>query len=279
MRLPKPANQTTNRRPAVSRRHRKTAQGRSQDSAAPQRARNRTVCYVGDVSVNFPLSRKHLGLARQVMPGFGFIGMAPDFAMSLEVGATLDRLELAIEAPEPEFLSLAEITLHDAAGHKLNLKDLGAEIFFSTAYGDNTTEAMADRLLSGESIHSDKEPRPELRIALKQAVAISRISLSCTPEATPRRCRYLVLKGFLDGSEVYDYRNGSDEALLTAFAALCDRLGVGEVPEASQLTVPEQLEAIRTALLASLERGAGRWNLRQLTEFVPTQDPPLIFQT
>lgn len=216
-----------------------------------------------------PELRPYLDVVDDVLPGFGFFGAVEESQLSLEIDALVDRLELAIAAPQPEFLNIQVVRFFGRDGSELQRAELCRDATLSSIYGEGNPQTVMDRFLAGGLLHSQKEARPTLRIRLNEPIQVSRVAIGNRADIYGQRSRYIEAAAFFGDEKVFEYRNDDASRRLAALSSVLGDLGLREAVT-QHAVPPDALPAmVRGALLARIEAGCCGLSIRTLVQFLP----------
>lgn len=210
-----------------------------------------------------------LALAEELLPGAGFFGGTEDFALSLDINETVDRVEIAVASGLPGYLNLRTLLFYDRDGVPLDRAALLRSAVLSTIQGAASPEEIFRRVLAGGTICSERQVFPTLTIEFQAPAGIGRIVIFNRGDLSCHRSKYLTCTAFHLDEAVYHYVNLSAESLLfevRALLALCDLLPERLVSHESQGNI---VKVVHAALQERIEREHLDWTPRRLAALMP----------
>lgn len=203
---------------------------------------------------NDTLSHEQQLLVDTLLPGLGYFGATPDSALRVTLSTLVDQVELAIEAPAPEILNLQTIRFFDGDGKEIDRTKLIKNAVLSSLYANDTPEIVFRKFVSGQTIHSQTETRPTLRIVFNRPTWISRIEINNRADQFNRRGRWLKLSAYLGEDEVVNFSNITAAKALEDLGTLCKVAGFdGPLPE-HEAAIPDFCASIKDAIVGKIEK-------------------------
>jgi len=214
----------------------------------------------------------YLGIIDELLPGLGFFGAPPQLQLSLQIDAVVDRVEVAIAGPRPEFLNIQGVSFFGQNGTELPRPEICRSASLSTIYGEAAPQAVMQRLLAGGLLHTQQEERPSLQVQLNEAVYLARLAVANRADAYGRRSRYIEVSAFLGDEKVFQYRNDDERRRIGELSLLLDSLGLSETVRQDRIAPDALPSAVHTALLAQIEAGRCELGVRGLIQLLPVHD-------
>lgn len=217
-----------------------------------------------------------LALADKVIPGYGFFGRHDPFALKVEVGCLVDRIDVFIDAGSPEILNISQIDFHAPDGTVYTRKDIIDSTTMSSIFHDTPQAESFERFLAGDPIHSKRERRPTLTIRLRKETQIGWLVVRNRNDKWARRSRYIVVRAENNGVPKVAYENCSAAGKVASLTDLLGKLGC--VPNLGTMDdVTAEAEGIRGLLLSKLERKQKAFSVADLCQTLPlfSENPPV----
>lgn len=206
-------------------------------------------------------------LAETLLPGAGFFSGRAPLALNLDVNAKIDRLSIAIDAGQPEFLNIGAIRFMDMAGQEIDRTGIVRSAVLSSIYGETTPDIVHKRVLDGVMVHSRQELKPTLTIDLNEPIDVSRITIFNRNDFFGCRSRFLTLTATCAGDLAYSYVNFSSARQVEELQSLLAACGDPPLPEADALGT--FVDEIRDRLRARIEANTFSWNPKRATQILP----------
>lgn len=212
-------------------------------------------------------------LVDTLLPGFGYFGATADTSLKVVISSLIDRVELAIDGPAAEFLNIQTIKFYDGNGKELDRNKNFKSVEISSLYGKDTQEIVYDKVVRGQTIHSQSEARPTLKIELNKPVWISRIEILNRADQFSRRARWLNVSASLGETHAAGYANITADRALEDVQAVCEAAGFDGALPTDEAAIPEFCEAVKTSIVAKIEQDDLTLNTRQLMQLLPVATP------
>gem|GEM_PF-1636564 len=218
------------------------------------------------------MSTLHESLLHLLLPGLGFFGSTEETALEVSVENTINEIELAIEAPNPELLNLSKIVLLNADGEELNRGVCLASINFSTAYGDSSQEFLREAFINGKMLHTRTEERPSVKVSLLEPIYISKIKIYNRADIYGGRSRFLTVKTMRDGVLASSFANLPIESARLKLDSILELVGLDEPHIENNQSLTEFKVLFRDRIEKLIERNALGFGLGELVHLLPVFD-------
>jgi hypothetical protein len=208
-----------------------------------------------------------LALAEELLPGAGFFGGTEDFAISLDINATVDRVEVAVTPGSRGYLNLRALRFYDREGVRIDKAGVVRSTDLSTVFGK--AKEVLRRVVAGEGpLLNDLTSVPILKIEFRAPTDVGRIVIFNRRGLTGVRSKYLTCTVFRQGEAIFHYANLSEEKLLSEVRELLALSDLGPERLAS-LSREEIVIAVRASVQERVELGRLDWMPRRLAALMP----------
>lgn len=223
------------------------------------------------MEINFSnmVTKAEDSLIQALLPGLGYFGHTPETALVISINAEIDRLELAIEAPDLEIMNISAIDFFDQAGDIIPRKDIAVSVLMSTSINEEDCDAIFNAFCEGRLLHTKREDRPCINVELKKPIKISHISIRNRSDQYGARSRFLVANAFLDGDNVVKYKNMSGEIARSRLNNILKFTGQEIKDFSDKQDFIEFVVSARSRILTRLEKVERTFELKEICELLP----------
>ena len=208
-----------------------------------------------------------------IIPGMGFFGATPENCLKIEIGQSIDLIEISIEAPSQEILNIGEISFEGLNCEWLPRALISAKFEMSTIYGELSDKECLENFLDGRLLHTKSENRPFLRIQFNAHHFVQRIHIKNRNDAYGSRSRYLVVRSFLGGQPIGVYKNFDIEAATRKAAYLLAKLDILTRPIQSKQDLLGTVATFRKEVIKRIESNTLKLSTDELCELLPFNKP------
>lgn len=227
-------------------------------------------------------SKQNLELARQVFPSHGFFGAKGKLRLSIPTEKSVDFVQIGIQSGADSFLNLYSIDFYDNLNKKLKFGEIVKSAILSSSFDANDSCDVLENLVEGKPIHSALERLPTLSIALTSTVELSRIEIGNRTGVYGKRAQHLVCNAWCKSEEVLHYLNSQDEALITRFEEITEKVGV-LIPDEinTQNQVDLKSAKIESKIAQCLKSGEVEFSMDDILSMLPMykEDPVVTENT